>query len=91
MERKTVAKNANRKAAGSATVWAGAALVVWSGVLVAAAAFSGLLGPLTRHDLLIAAVGAGFVVMASASVFLLRQDVNQYLSSARSQNRRTRH
>lgn len=81
MERKAAVERARPKPAGGASVWAVAALVAWSGVLLAGAAWSGLLATITHHDLLIGALGVSFVLMAFASVALLRQDIETYLSS----------
>lgn len=90
MERKAVAAETRRKPKNGATVWATAALVTWTAVLIATAALSGLFGELTRHDLLIGALGLGFVVMAAASVCLLRNDLRDYFSPARGQSRNIR-
>lgn len=81
MERKAAVESAKHRPVGGANIWAIAALVAWSGVLLAGATYSGLLATITRHDLLIGALGVSFVLMALASVALLRQDVETYLSS----------
>lgn len=90
MERKATAENGRQTPKNGATFWAMAALVAWSVVLVATAAVSGLFGDITRHDLTIGALGLGFVAMAAASVWLVRQDLSTYFSTARGTSRNVR-
>lgn len=91
MERKAAASTHRSTPENGATVWAIAAIVAWAAVLIAAAAISGVFGELNRHTLLIGALGLGFIVMATASVSLLRHDLRDYFATTRSQNRNIRH
>ena len=87
MERKAAAATRRHTPENGATAWAVAAIVAWAAVLIAAAAISGIFGELSRHTLLIGALSLGFLVMATASVSLLRHDLRDYFSTARGQSR----
>ena len=90
MESKAAAANSRHTPENGAAVWAFAAIAAWAAVLIAAAAISGIFGELSRHTLLIGALGLGFVVMASVSMSLLRHDLRDYFSTARGQSRNIR-
>ena len=88
MERKVPAETGHQKTAHSANAWAVTALMAWSGLLVAVAAFSGVLNRITSHDVLIGLLGIGFILMAFVSITLARQDLRAFLASSSHDSRR---
>lgn len=91
MESKAVARTGSRRQANSPAPALGViALAGWAALATIIAFLSGAFSHITRHDLLIALIAVSFVLMACASVFLVREDLRSLSRLDRPAPRRTR-
>ena len=91
MECKAAARTGSRRQANGHVPALGViALAGWAALAAVIAFLSGAFSHITRHDLLIALIALGFVVMACASVSLVREDWRTLSRPDRSAPRRTR-